>query len=74
MIKVFLGIIGFTLTTIASAHAGMEQSSLLHNAIHIITTVSIYLALSLAMLATGFYLLKKLPKAKQIKVRSRVKK
>ncbi len=70
MIKVFLGILGMTLTTIASAHAGMEQSSILHNAIHIITTVSVYLII----MATGFYLLKKLPKAKQIKVRNRVKK
>ena len=49
----------------AFAHTGMEQSSLLHNVLHISAAVGIYLA----MMATGFYLLRKLPKAQRIRIR-----
>ena len=58
--KFLLSTLSLLLVTSASAHTGMEQSTTLHNAIHIITAVSIYLA----MMGAGFYLLSKLPKAK----------
>ena len=60
-----LGTLGLLLATSASAHSGMDQSAILHNAIHIITTVSIYLAI----IGAGFYFFKKLPKAKRQRVR-----
>ena len=59
--KLLFGLITLFLATTASAHTGMEQSTILHNAIHIITAVSIYLAI----IGAGFYLLSKLPKAKR---------
>jgi len=59
--KVLLSLITLFLATTTSAHTGMEQSTILHNAIHIITAVSIYLAI----IGAGFYLLSKLPKAKR---------
>lgn len=69
MTKVLLStltlLLAATLTTSASAHSGMEYSSILHNSVHIITTVGIYLA----MMVAGFYLLRKLPKAKRQRVK-----
>jgi len=59
--KVLLSLLTLFLATTASAHTGMEQSTVLHSAIHIITAVSIYLAI----IGAGFYLLSKLPKAKR---------
>ncbi len=59
--KVLFSLITLFLVTTTSAHTGMEQSTILHNAIHIITAVSIYLAI----IGAGFYLLSKLPKAKR---------
>ena len=60
MIGLMLAILSYT----ASAHTGMEHSSFLHNAIHIIT-VSVYLAI----LGAGFYFLGKLPKAKSVRIK-----
>lgn len=53
------------ITSTASAHTGMDYSSVLHTAIHLAITVSIYLAI----MGIGFYLLKKLPKAIRLKVK-----
>ncbi len=61
MIKFLLSTLSIILVTSVSAHTGMEQSTVLHNAIHIITAVSIYLVI----IGAGFYLLSKLPKAKR---------
>lgn len=60
-------IVLFTLfvNTVASAHTGMDQSSLLHNAIHIISAVGVYLAI----IGAGFYLIHKLPKAKRVRIK-----
>nr|AJG37985.1 hypothetical protein [uncultured Gammaproteobacteria bacterium] len=66
MKKIIVSILTLFLATTASAHTGMDSSSLLHNTIHIVTTVGIYLAI----MAAGFYLLNKLPKAKKQRVRS----
>ena len=66
MEKIILGILTFFLVSTASAHTGMDTSSILHNTIHIVTTVGIYLAI----MAAGFYLLNKLPKAKKQRIRS----
>jgi len=65
MIKILLSMLSLLLVTSASAHTGMDQSTILHNAIHIITTVSIYLAI----MGAGFYLFNKLPKAKRQRVK-----
>ena len=61
MMKFILSMLSLLLVTSTSAHTGIEQSTILHNAIHIITAVSIYLAI----IGAGFYLLSKLPKAKR---------
>ena len=66
MMKLILSILTFFLASTASAHSGMDQSSILHNTIHIVTTVGIYLA----MMGAGFYLLNKLPKVKKQRVKS----
>ena len=66
MKKIILGIITFFLASTASAHSGMDQSSILHITIHIVTTVGIYLAI----MAAGFYLLNKLPKAKKQRIKT----
>jgi len=58
-------LITVTISTTASAHTGMEHSSFLHSAIHIISTVSIYLAI----IGAGFYLFRKLPKAKRVRIK-----
>ena len=65
MVKVLVSFIALSLATTASAHSGMEQSSILHNTIHIVTTVGIYLA----MMGAGFYILNKLPKAKRQRIK-----
>ena len=65
MKKILLSTLSLLLVTSASAHTGMEQSTTLHNAIHIITTVSIYLAI----IGAGFYFFNKLPKAKRQRIR-----
>jgi len=61
MIKVLLSFITLFLATSASAHTGMMQSSITHNAIHIITAIGIYLAI----IGAGFYVINKLPKTKR---------
>ena len=57
----------FTLliSTSASAHTGMEHSSFVHSAIHIISAVGVYLAI----IGIGFYFLRKLPKAKSVRIK-----
>ena len=70
MKKLLLSIVTFFLASTASAHPGMDPSSILHNTIHIVTTVGIYLA----MMGAGFYLLNKLPKAKKQRIRTDDKK
>ena len=65
MVKVLVSFIALSLATTASAHTGMEQSSILHNTIHIVTTVGIYLA----MMGAGFYILNKLPRAKRQRIK-----
>jgi len=66
MKKIILSILTLFLVTTASAHPSMDQSSILHIAIHIVTTVGIYLAI----MAAGFYLLNKLPKAKKQRIKT----
>ncbi len=66
MIKaIFTLFITLLISTSASAHTGMDQSSLLHNAIHIISAIGVYLAI----IGAGFYLIKKLPKAKRVRIK-----
>ena len=70
MKAIFLLTLFFTLfisifSSSAFAHTGMEQSSLVHNALHIATAVGIYMAMMLA----GLYLFKRLPKTKAQKIR-----
>ena len=64
-ITLFFTLFITTISTSAFAHTGMEQSSLMHNALHIATAVGIYMAMMLA----GLYLFKRLPKAKAQKIR-----
>ncbi len=59
--KILLSTFSLLFVASASAHTGMEQLSFLHNTIHIMTAVGIYLAI----IGAGFYLLSKLPKAKR---------
>lgn len=66
MKKIILSIITLFLASTASAHSSIDQSSILHNVIHIVTTVGIYLAI----MAVGLYLLNKLPKAKKQRIRT----
>jgi len=61
MKKILMGFLALSLATTASAHTGMLESPLLHNAIHMLTATSIYLAI----IALGLYLFRKLPKAKK---------
>ncbi|WP_299870894.1 hypothetical protein [uncultured Cocleimonas sp.] len=63
VITVFLSL-GFSVT--ASAHSGHENASVMHLMFHAVVTVSIYLSL----MAAGFYVIKRLPKA----IKQRVKK
>lgn len=63
--KIILSLITLFLATSASAHTGIAQSSILHSVIHIITTTAIYLAI----IAVGFYLVSKLPKAKRQRIK-----
>ena len=53
------------ISTTASAHSGMEQSSILHNVLHIFASVGVYIALMLA----GLYFFKRLPKKQKIRVK-----
>ncbi len=66
MKKLLLSILTFFLASTASAHPSMDPSSILHITIHIVTTVGIYLAI----MAAGFYLLSKLPKAKKQRIKT----
>ena len=68
MSKFILGfIVLFTtiITSTASAHTGMEHSSVQHNSSHLIITASVFLAI----IAAGFYLYRSLPKAKRIRIK-----
>ena len=53
-------------TGTASAHTGMAEYSIVHIGLHIIASVGIYIALMLA----GLYLLKRLPKAKKVRIKN----
>ena len=53
------------MNTSAFAHNGMEHSVTLHNAIHLIITAGVFLA----VIATGYYLYRSLPKAKHIRIK-----
>ncbi len=55
------------MTTSASAHTGMEYSSVLHSSIHLIITAGVVLA----VIATGYYLYCSLPKAKRIRIKNK---
>ncbi len=66
MKKIILSILTVFIATTASAHPNMDEASILHIAIHIVTTVGIYLAI----MAAGFYLLSKLPKAKKQRIKT----
>ena len=59
------GLLVLFLSNTAFAHTGMDQTSILHLAIHLVVPISIYLAI----MAAGFYLIKKLPKPKVQRVR-----
>ncbi len=67
MNKILLGLLGLALSSTASAHTGMSQYSLLHFVLHAFAAVGVYLA----MMAGGFYLLKKLPKAIRIRIKKK---
>ena len=49
----------------ASAHTGMEPSSMMHSILHIFASVGIYIAMMLA----GLYFFNRLPKAKKIRIK-----
>ena len=58
----------FTLIVMSSsvfAHSGMEHSVVLHNSIHLIITAGVLLA----VIATGYYLYRSLPKAKRVRIK-----
>ena len=68
MIKFTLSFMALFTTIIintASAHTGMEHSSSLHSSIHLIITASVILAI----VATGFYLYRCMPKTKRIRIK-----
>jgi len=67
LVTLFLSIF---ISTTASAHTGMEPTSLLHAVLHLSASVGIYIAMMLA----GLYLFNRLPKAKKQKIKVRVKK
>lgn len=49
----------------ASAHPGMADYSMAHIGLHVFASVGIYIALMLV----GLYLLKRLPKAKKVRIK-----
>ena len=53
------------MNTSVFAHSGMEHSVVLHNSIHLIITAGVLLA----VIATGYYLYRSLPKAKRIRIK-----
>ena len=61
-----MGFLALSIATTASAHTGMLESPLLHNAIHALTVTSIYLAI----IAVGFYVFRKLPKVKKQRIKT----
>lgn len=64
MIKFCLGFLVMSLATIASAHTGMDQSSILHDVIHAAPTIGVYIVIALVLIAFGVFLFQTLPKAK----------
>lgn len=61
-IMLFLAM-GYSVT--ASAHTGLSHASVMHSSLHIVATISVYLAL----MAVGFLVFKRLPKAIQQRVK-----
>jgi len=55
------------INTTASAHSGIEHSSVIHSLLHLATATGISVTLMLA----GLYLFKYLPKARKLRVRTK---
>ena len=54
-------------STTASAHTGIESSSLMHSIVHVASSVGIYIAIMLA----GLYFFNRLPKAKKVRIKAK---
>ena len=67
MMKFLLAISTLGLVNSASAHTGMAQSSVMHYLLHSGITIGVYLAI----MAAGFYLLRKMPKAKRVRIKKK---